>query len=102
MKHHTLKVDLGQSCPHPFTALLTTQAPNGRRPATVQVMIGEPLAAASPTAPYHRAVYHLLLTESDARALGEALLEQATRLHDQGEVFRLGPALSGVEGGAAC
>ena len=98
MKHHTLKVDLGQSCPHPFTALLTTQAPNGRRPATVQVMIGEPLdsahgkplTAASPAAPYHRAVYHLLLTESDARALGNALLEQATRLQDQGDVFRLG------------
>ena len=94
MKHHTLKVDLGQNCPHPFTALLTTQAPNGRRPATAQVMIGEPLAAASPTAPYHRAVYHLLLTESDAKALGEALIEQATRLHDQSDVFTLG--------GAAC
>lgn len=90
MKHHTLRIDLGQQCPHPFTALLTTQAPNGRRPATVQMMIGEPLVNASQTAPYHRSVVHLLLTESDAKALGEALIEQAARLHDQGDVFRLG------------
>lgn len=90
MKHNTLRIDLGQQCPHPFTALLTTQAPNGRRPATVQVMIGEPLAHASQAEPYHRAVVHLLLTESDAKALGEALIEQAARLRDQGEVFRLG------------
>ena len=92
MKHNTVRIDLGQSCPHPFTALLTTQAPNGRRPATVQVMIGEPLAAASQAAPYHRAVVHLLLTESDARALGNALLEQAAALRDEYEMFRLGGA----------